>query len=113
MEVKDSSVVLRFQNVGGGLVARDGALQGFTIAGADHKFVKAEASIEGDTVVVRSPSVEKPVAVRFGWANYPVVNLWNREGLPATPFRTDDWPMITDPRPKAVKTTASTRSLEE
>jgi sialate O-acetylesterase len=48
--------------------------------------------------VVSAPEVEKPVAVRFGWANYPVVNLWNKEDLPATPFRTDDFPVTTQPK---------------
>jgi sialate O-acetylesterase len=78
-------------------------LTGFAIAGDDHKFVNAEAEIEGDTVVVHSEKVSKPEAVRFGWANYPVVNLWNKEGLPATPFRTDDYPGITQPKPLAAR----------
>ena len=68
---------------------KDGDLKGFTIAGADGKFVPATAIIEGDKVVVSSPAVAKPVAVRYGWANTPDVNLFNKEGLPATPFRTD------------------------
>ena len=55
-------------------------------------FHDAKAEIKGDTVVVTCKEVAKPVAVRFGWANYPVVNLWNKDGLPASPFRTDDWP---------------------
>lgn len=87
-----AEVVLSFRSVGGGLVARGGALEGFTIAGRDRRFVKAEARIEGDTVVVSSPRVRLPTAVRYGWADYPVVNLFNREGLPASPFRTDDFP---------------------
>ena len=58
------------------------------------------ATISGDTVVVSSDKVSKPVAVRYGWAAYPVVNLWNKDGLPATPFRTDDWPqMMAAPKP--------------
>ena len=61
------------------------------MAGDNHKFVAAEADIRDDKVVVWSPKVAKPVAVRFGWADYPVVNLWNKAGLPASPFRTDDW----------------------
>jgi sialate O-acetylesterase len=64
-------------------------LTGFAIAGRDEKFVYAEASLRGDRVVVSSPRVPAPAYVRFGWANYPVVNLWNADGLPATPFRTD------------------------
>jgi sialate O-acetylesterase len=94
-------VVLSFKHVGGGLEAKGGPLQGFTIAGEDHKFVKAEAEIRDNKVVVWSKEVPKPVAVRFGWANYFVANLFNKEGLPATPFRTDDFPLVTNPdKPK-------------
>jgi sialate O-acetylesterase len=70
-------------------MAKDGELKGFTIAGADGTFAAAKATIEGDKVVLSSPSVAAPVAVRYGWANTPDVNLFNKEGLPATPFRTD------------------------
>ena len=91
MDVLGDRVVLEFKNVGQGLVAKDGPLKGFAVAGEDRKFVDAEAKIEGDTVVVHADKVSHPVAVRFGWANYPVVNLWNKDGLPATPFRTDDF----------------------
>jgi sialate O-acetylesterase len=100
MEVKGDRAILRFKNVGQGLVAKDGPLKGFAIAGDDRKFVNAEAEIDGDTVVVHSDKVAHPVAVRFGWANYPVVNFWNKDGLPATPFRTDDFPGITQPKAK-------------
>jgi sialate O-acetylesterase len=89
-----NQAVIKFKNVGEGLTAKDGELIGFTIAGEDKKFVHAKAKIEGDTVVVSSDAVAAPKAVRFGWADYPVVNLWNKEGLPASPFRTDDWPVI-------------------
>ena len=65
--------------------------QGFTIAGEDKTFYNATAKIEGETVVVTCDKVAAPKAVRFGWANYPVVNLWNKDGLPASTFRTDDW----------------------
>jgi sialate O-acetylesterase len=92
MRVKGNKVVLTFDHVDGGLVARDGALKGFAICGPDKKFVWAEADIVGkDKIVVSSPAVENPIAVRFGWANYPVVNLWNEAGLPAVPFRTDNF----------------------
>ena len=67
-------------------------LQGFAIAGDDRRFVTAQAEIHGDTVIVRNPIVSRPVAVRYGWADYPTGNLFNVEGLPASPFRTDDWP---------------------
>src|SRR5262249_18086147 len=83
MKVEGDKVILSFKHVGGGLVAKGGPLVGFTIAGPDHKFVKAVAEIQDDKVAVSSPNVKQPVAVRFGWANYPVVNLWNKEGLPA------------------------------
>jgi sialate O-acetylesterase len=98
MTVEGNKAILSFRHVGGGLVAKGGPLVGFTTCGPDRKFVKAEAAIHDDKVEVWSPDVEKPVAVRFGWANYPVVNLWNKDGLPATPFRTDDFPMITAPK---------------
>jgi sialate O-acetylesterase len=98
MKAEGNKAVLSFQHVGGGLVAKEGSLKGFTIAGQDRKFVNAEAEIRGEHVVVWSPQVDKPVAVRYGWANYPLGNLWNKDGLPASPFRTDDFPMQTKPR---------------
>jgi sialate O-acetylesterase len=78
-------------SVAGGLEARGGMLTGFAIAGADMKFVAAKAKVTGATVVVSSPDVPEPKAVRYGWADDPAANLYNREGLPAVPFRTDDW----------------------
>lgn len=98
MQVKGDKVVLSFSHLGGGLEARGGPLTGFAVCGADKKFVNAYAEIDGQTIVVSSPQVREPIAVRFGWANYPVVNLWNKAGLPATPFRTDDFPGITAPK---------------
>jgi sialate O-acetylesterase len=95
MEVEGGKAVLSFDHLGGGLVARGGKLTGFTICGEDRKFVNADAEIVGDTVVVSSPDVTQPVAVRFGWADFPVVNLWNKAGLPASPFRTDEFPGVT------------------
>ena len=96
MEVKDGKIVLYFDHIGGGLVNQGGeSLQGFAIAGADRKFVWADAQIEGDTVVVGSSEVSEPVAVRYAWADNPVCNLYNRAGLPASPFRTDTWPGVT------------------
>jgi sialate O-acetylesterase len=88
MKVKDGQAILSFTHVGGGLVAKDGELKGFTIAGADGNFMPATAKIQGKTVVVSSPTVTRPVAVRYGWEHTPDVNLYNKEGLPATPFRT-------------------------
>ena len=98
MTVQGNKAIIHFDHVGSGLVAKGGPLQGFTIAGKDRRFYNADAHIVENTVIVSSPKVDRPVAVRFGWANYPVVNLWNREGLPASPFRTDDFPMITQPK---------------
>ena len=95
LKIDGNKAVLSFDNIGTGLVAKDGPLTGFTIAGEDGKFHIATADIAGDTVVVVAPEVEKPVAVRFGWANFPVVNFWNKEGLPASPFRTDTFPLTT------------------
>jgi sialate O-acetylesterase len=89
MLVESNRAVLSFTHTGGGLVAQGGDLKGFTVAGEDHSFVPATATIEGTNVIVTSPSVGKPAAVRYGWATTPEVNLFNREGLPATPFRTD------------------------
>ncbi len=90
-EVKDGRVVIAFDHVGGGLAARgrsDGKLAEFAIAGADGRFVRAEARIDGDRVVVWSEQVAEPAAVRYAWADNPAgANLVNAEGLPASPFR--------------------------
>lgn len=94
MKVEDDKIIITFKHVGKGLEVREAPLTGFTIAAADRQFVNAEAKIVGDRVVVTSPKVPKPVAVRYGWANCPVVNLWNKDGLPASPFRTDDFPVF-------------------
>jgi len=85
------SIRLAFHYVGEGLCAKGEPLQGFAIAGADRKFVWADARIEGETVVVSSPEVPDPVTVRYAWADNPVCNLYNAAGLPASPFRADDW----------------------
>jgi sialate O-acetylesterase len=95
MRVKRDHAIISFNNVGSGLVAKDGELKGFAIAGEDKKFVWAQAEINGDKIIVHSADVSKPVAVRYGWADFPVVNLWNKDGLPASPFRTDNFPMTT------------------
>lgn len=89
LTIDGARAVLHFTHVGGGLVAKGGELKGFTVAGADNAFVKAKAEIVGDTVVVSAEGVTAPAAVRFGWANVPEVNFYNRDGLPASPFRTD------------------------
>ena len=98
MRIKGNQVILSFDHAGGGLESRGGRLRGFAVCGADRKFVWANAEIDSGKVMVSTPEVEKPVAVRYGWADYPVVNLFNHEGLPASPFRTDDFPMTTAPK---------------
>lgn len=94
MKIDGGTAVIRFAHCGGGLVWRDATLSGFAIAGEDRKFVFAGARIEADTVLVSSPSVPHPVAVRYGWADLPKTNLFSKEGLPAAPFRTDTWPVL-------------------
>jgi sialate O-acetylesterase len=89
MKIKGSNAILHFTHIGGGLVAKDGPLQGFTVAGADKVFHPAQAEIHGKTIVVQANAVAKPAAVRYGWANVPAGNLFNHAGLPASPFRTD------------------------
>ena len=89
--VANGRVIVRFRNTQGGLVSH-GQIGAFAIAGADHRFVWANARIEGDHVVVWSDRVPKPVAVRYAWANAPVgATLYNGAGLPAAPFRSDRW----------------------
>jgi sialate O-acetylesterase len=93
MRVEKDKIHLAFDNTGGGLVARgNGPLKMFAVAGADKKFVWAKAEIKGNEVVVWNDEVKEPVAARYAWANNPEgCNLYNKEGLPAMPFRTDDW----------------------
>lgn len=106
MKVEGNKIRIKFDHVGGGLVVHGKKLEGFSIAGNDpsspkgssaagKKFIWADAAIEGNTVVVSSPKISKPVAVRYGWAENPSCNLYNSSDLPASPFRTDDWPGIT------------------
>ena len=109
--VEGNKIRIAFDNVGGGLIvsnppehfylgskqpvpsAPPAALEGFAIAGADHKFVWAKASIDGASITVSNDAVPNPVAVRYAWADNPACNLYNKEGLPAAPFRTDDLPL--------------------
>jgi sialate O-acetylesterase len=103
-KVEGSSIRVSFDNVGGGLIvgkkegldptqeAKDGKLGRFAIAGADKLWQWAEATIDGDNVIVKSPEVASPVAVRYAYSMNPAgANLYNKEGIPASPFRTDDW----------------------
>ena len=92
-KVEGNKVRVAYTHVGKGLAFRHGdKLQGFAVAGEDRRFVWADAVIDGDTVIVSSDKVEKPAAVRYGWAaNLPWANLFNKDGLPAVSFRTDSW----------------------
>ncbi|MEQ2006498.1 MAG: sialate O-acetylesterase [Limisphaerales bacterium] len=90
-QVRGSEVVLSFKHTDGGLTAKGGELKGFVIAGADKQWKPATARIEGDKVIVSSADVKQPTAVRYAWENWPTCNLYNGAGLPASPFRTDDW----------------------
>lgn len=95
-EIQGDSIRLFFSNVGKGLAVQGSdRLEGFALAGADRKFHWADAVIEGNTVVVRSQDVARPLAVRYAWAANPLGNLYNSAGLPASPFRTDEWPGLT------------------
>jgi sialate O-acetylesterase len=97
MEVIGNNAILQFDFVDGGWRQFDvQELRGFTIAGEDKKFVNAKASLLKDgRIEVSAESVEKPMSVRYGWANNPIVNLYDKSDLPLTPFRTDDWPGVT------------------
>jgi sialate O-acetylesterase len=128
MKIEANKVILTFTQTGGGLIGKklvlediqqggrpvqtggalhvatddsstgNASLQGFCIAGEDQKFINAQAEIQGNTVVVSSPQVARPAFVRYGWADYPTGNLFNKEGFPTTPFRTDGPPLVIKPR---------------
>ena len=92
MTAEGNAIRLRFTHVTAGLMAKGGELKTFTIAGKDGKFVPATARIDHDTLIVSSPDVPEPAAVRYAWENYPEgANFFNGDGLPAAPFRTDHW----------------------
>ena len=117
-EFYEHGAVVHFDDVGSGLVARDRSgirqnsradettkkefgripLLGFTVAGLDQKFHKADAEIRGDTVVLKCDAVPEPVAVRYAWQDSPIANLWNKDGLPTATFRSDIWPLQTQAR---------------
>lgn len=97
MKIESTNIRLKFLHTGQGLTIKNNKiLNGFAIAGADKKFYWADAKIEGHEIIVSSPDVPKPVAVRYAWSSNPPCNLYNKEGLPAGPFRTDDWKGITE-----------------
>jgi sialate O-acetylesterase len=91
MDVEKNKIRITFSNAPGGLVSKGGEPTEFMIAGADQKFYPAKAKIEGSTVVVSAKEVKTPVAVRFGWNNSSIPNLFSKEGLPVSCFRTDTW----------------------
>ena len=91
MKNRGKEIELAFDHVGSGLQSGNDGLIGFEIAGVDRKFVAAQAVIAGKKVVVSSPLVSQPVAVRYAWSNLATASLFNREGLPASSFRTDNW----------------------
>ena len=96
MQIEGDAVRLTFDHLGGGLASRDDKpLTDFTIAAKDQQFLPATAVIDGDQVVVQSPAVKQTLAVRYGWYDSAQPNLINKTGLPASPFRTDDWPAVT------------------
>lgn len=104
MEIEGPRLRLTFGSVEGGLEIRatenvpgGGGLRGFQVAGEDRQWHWAEAELDADTVLVWAGAVGQPVAVRYAWADNPVANLYNHAGLPAVPFRTDDWPLSTEP----------------
>jgi sialate O-acetylesterase len=121
MKVEGHAVRIAFLHAEGGLIARpipatympksstgksvplvrpspQSQLEGFAICGDDHVWQWANAHLDGDTVIVSSPEVSKPIAVRYAWAENPITNLYNRDGLPAAPFRTDNFPVSTQDR---------------
>jgi len=93
MKIEGNKIALSFAHIGDGLIAKGGGeLKYFAIAGANKKFIWAKAKIQGDKVIVRNDDITNPVAVRYAWADNPEgANLYNKEGLPASPFRTDEW----------------------
>ncbi|MBL8995282.1 MAG: hypothetical protein JNM63_18195, partial [Spirochaetia bacterium] len=88
-KVSKNEILVSFDHVGSGLVAKDGTLRGFEIAGADGKYVPAKAAIKGMQVAVSAETVSSPAKVRYGWKNFPEINLFNQDGLPASPFSSE------------------------
>lgn len=113
-QLSSGQIELTFKDVGTGLITRDGqASTDFLIAGEDRQFVPAEVKLKGDRVIVSSVKVKQPVAVRFAWRETATPNLVNSAGLPAVPFRTDDWPIVRE-LPKPLKTEpAGTKATEK
>jgi sialate O-acetylesterase len=100
--VEEGRIRIRLGNVGGGLVVKGDAVTGFSIAGEDGKFHDADATLKDGEVVVSSAKVAKPVAVRYGWGTGPALSIYNKEGLPVAPFRTDEFALTTQPKTKSI-----------
>ena len=93
--VSGNAITVSFKHTNGGLKTKDGGpLKGFQIAGADQQWKSAVAKIDGETIIISSSDVAAPVAVRYAWQDLPDCNLYNGADLPASPFRTDDWPVV-------------------
>ncbi|WP_083492767.1 sialate O-acetylesterase [Lyngbya aestuarii] len=91
VEFKENQAIVTFDSAGKGLKIKGDQLKGFAVAGSNHRFFWADGKIEGNRVILTSEAVKQPVAVRYGWANNPIGNLYNSAELPAFPFRTDNW----------------------
>jgi hypothetical protein len=92
-EIKNGALHVRFNNAQGDLVLKGEATQSFEIAGADQKWKPAQAKVASNLLILSNPEIKQPVAARYAWAANPKAILYNGEGLPASPFRTDEWPM--------------------
>ena len=95
-QIAENRVTVRFSHADGLRTLAGGPPKGFALAGSDRVFYPAEATMRGSAITITSDSVASPVAVRYGWAKNPIVNLYNQADLPAVPFRTDDWPPAND-----------------
>ena len=92
MEIEDNKIILSFNHADGGLVLKPiNEENNFIIAGADSNFVKADVKVDGDKLIVSSDQIKNPVAVRYAWSNTAEATLFNKDGLPASTFKTDDW----------------------
>lgn len=96
MKIEGGGIRIFFDHTDGGLVAKGGRLEGFAIAGKDERFAWADAVIDGDTVLVSTADIKNPVSVRYAWELFPLCNLYNGADLPASPFRTDDWTLLSE-----------------
>jgi len=97
MKNEKDKIRIQFENVDNGLISKDKAITEFYIAGDDHLFLPASAKIDGNSVIVWNKTVKVPVAVRFGFSNTAIPNLFSKEGLPVNLFRTDSWEVDTTP----------------